>query len=148
MKEAGMPVDASACFAAAWCCCTKPSAPCCGTFTAAFGLNGLTGVRLALSTLGIGPGLMPIWRSSWRAITSDKPPCWPDSLPAHCESSISEPSLVPSLSIMPLACDDSRMVLSSCCMNSDSNCLAASRTTALGSLPAATFRSLMPRASP
>ena len=87
-----------------------------------------------------GCWMWPICRSSWRAITSDRPPGRPAVLLASWASSISVPSLLPALSISPDAWVDARMVLSSSPMNSDSNCLAASRTAPLGSLAALRLR--------
>ena len=89
---------------------------------------------------------MPIWRSSCRAITSDSPPGRPAIFDAHCESSISVPIFVPSLSSMSEFMVESRICLSSCCVNIVSNCLAASRTALFGSLSALTRRFSRPPA--
>ena len=83
-------------------------------------------------------GVALIWRSSWRAIASLKPPRKPVILVANCVSSISVPIFVPELSNMPDAIDScaARMLFISSCMNSASNCLATSLIAAFGSVAA------------
>ena len=97
-------------------------------------------LRSAAPVTPAGCRMWPICRSSWRAMTSDSPPGRPAVLLASWASSISVPSLLPALSIRPDAWVDARIVLSSSPMNSDSNCLAASRAAPLGSLPAERLR--------
>ena len=133
MNCAGMPVSAEAASAAALCCWTKPAALFSGSLGTASGLLTIGRLLLALPTLGIGPGTSAIWRSSCLAITSDRLPGWPAILLTSWASSISVPSLVAALSSMPLAWVDARMVFISSFMNSDSNCLAASRAAVFGS---------------
>ena len=70
-------------------------------------------------------------------MASVSPPGRPVIFSAYWLSSISVPSLLPSLSSMPEAMVASRMLFISCCMNSASNCLAVSRMAAFGSRAAA-----------
>ena len=87
-----------------------------------------------------------ICRSSWRAITSARPPGMPLIVFESCVSSISVPICVPEFSSMPVPSDDSRMLFISCCMKIASNCFAAILIAAFGSV-AARARSALPEAS-
>ena len=159
MKLAGMPVSRSAALAAADCSRTKlvdADAPF-GALTADGPGSAAAGHGVAVGRsvgIGVAPPAgsvecagSPIWRSSWRAIAALSPPGRPVILVASCVSSISVPICVPELSSMP---DDSvawRMLFISCCMNNDSNCLAASCTAAFGSRAALARNASMPRVS-
>ncbi len=70
-------------------------------------------------------------------MASVRPPGRPVIFAAYWLSSISLPSLVPSLSSMPELRVASRMLFISCCMKRASNCLAVSRIAAFGSRAAA-----------
>ena len=149
MKAAGMPVAASAWRAAPSCCCTKPAAPACGMRVGTGWAASGSGVLFADPVTGIGPGVRPICRSSWRMMASDKPPFMPVSWLAYCWSSMSLPSLAPASSAMPMPGPGTaaRMLFISSFMNSASNWRAASRTAPLGSVAARARTASSDRAS-
>src|SRR6185295_10768164 len=135
MNAAGIPLCASAARAAAACCCTKSTCLCesgvAGAAAAGAPLAGAAGAASAADAP------TPICRSSWRAIASVSPPGRPVIFAAYWLSSISVPSLVPSLSSIPELSVASRMLFINCCMKSASNCFAVSRMAAFGSRAAA-----------
>ena len=77
----------------------------CGSETGASGCSGSAGIGLADTGLAVTPCVMPIWRSSWRAMMSDSPPGRPAIFVAYCESSTSVPIFEPSLSIVSVFID-------------------------------------------
>jgi hypothetical protein len=85
-------------------------------------------------------GLTPIWRSSWRAMASARPPGRPVICVAYCWSSMPVAMLPALLSLAPSAMVLARMLFISSCMNRASNCLATSLIAPFGSLPAAARR--------
>ena len=93
----------------------------------------------------VGVAGAPILRSSCRAMASLRPPGMPVIFCATWVSSISVPICVPALSSMPEDSVAWRMLFISSCMNSASNCLAASLMAPLGSRAALARNASMPR---